>query len=249
MNVLTMRRFLFFFRVIVILFLLLSPTKGLAQLYLGLGADFGNRLTIHPSADPYLKNPPSLSGSLYLTKNEELKNNWRIQYGLSTGILAYWLKVADQIDTTTSGKYSYFPEFKYSTFYLGARLLVGKQIQIGKKQIAFYLGGGITYYLSFPNESSYSRCNGTTCDDLLFEYQTDLVVNDFYKYEHLKAFLEFQVDHNISSRIVVGMRYQYHFKPAIAGTYKFYQVNNAQEGEISLTQRQLSLFVLLRIHR
>jgi hypothetical protein len=68
-------------------------------------------------------------------------------------------------------------------------------------------------------------------------------------FTNVKGFLELRTDYEINSRLATGLRYQHHFKPALVGSYHFYEIANKPHGELSLFHRQLSLFFSVRIHK
>ena len=103
-----------------------------AQTYLGLSANFGNRMRYAPVSEG-LKRPFGISGSFVLNIHQELKNGWGIQYGAGAGILGYNLKIIS-IDTLYSERdISAFLE--YATFYGNVSLLARKEISIGEKKL------------------------------------------------------------------------------------------------------------------
>src|SRR5690349_5696136 len=113
----------------------LGMNAARAQVYLGVSANVGNRLS-YSSPDNF-KRSVALSGSAVFAVLKALPHDWAIQYGASLGVLGYSMKV--QLPNTPPSDVYPFPE--YSTLYGSAELLGGKQFRVGKKKILMGLGG------------------------------------------------------------------------------------------------------------
>jgi hypothetical protein len=232
----------FLLRVILLCYFLLMQGNIFAQLYLGVTNDFGNRVSMQPDPGVLLKSPNTPSASLKLVIKEKIGGNWYLQYGAAIGSLGYRLKILDQLDSASlrSGERSYFTQADFNTIYLNASLLVGKQISIKKKHVGLYLGGGITHYWEYSLQYTARACDANTCD-LTFKY--DLRNAD----RSGKGFIEFSAQTDINKWLILGLRYKYHFNPALTGRYHFYHLSNPSSGTLSITQKELSLLFLVRI--
>ena len=141
-------------RSLLILVALLHCINTAAQTHIGISLNIGNRQQFDPDSKGFSK-ALAPSGSLFINQKKTLKNEWKVQYGATVGIVPYKLNVIgiDTITATDSGVYP-FPD--YSTLFISADLQPGRQISIGKnKNLLIALGGGLTYYTSFFPTTTY----------------------------------------------------------------------------------------------
>jgi hypothetical protein len=228
-------------QVIPLILLTITSNVG-AQMYIGITCDLGNRVKIYPNPDALLKRPMTLSGSLIFYKREEIRNDWHLQYGAALGVLGYKIK-AREIDTLSNDPDFYDPYSSYYTLYISGHFAFGKQFIIRTKNISVFLGGGITHYFDFLDiqaNSSSSVWDGNSFEKV-FEYEMSLAN------EKLKGFAEVSIQTKLNRRILMGLQYRYHFKPAVSGTYNFYHTEIPSNGTLSVTQRAISILFLIRI--
>lgn len=217
------------------IFLLTCPNVR-AQTYLGVSLDAGNQVTVHPNPDALLKRPIAFSGSIMLYRKEEIRNDWYLQYGATAGSLGFKIK-AREIDTLRNDPDFYDPYASYSTLFVSGHFTIGKRFIINSKNISLYLGLGAThyfYFLDIPSKGSWAE---------VFEYEMMLTNNK------LKGFAELSVQTDLNPRISIGVLLRYHFKPALTGTYNFYNTTEPLNGTLALTQRALSVLFLVKIEK
>lgn len=232
-------------KIFIVFSLLNIACSAYGQIYIGITSDFGNRVSMNPKPPTsLLKSPIAPSGSLILLKQEQLKNNWFLQYSVGVGMLGYIMKFSSDFDTLHiyTGETAYIKELNYYLLYLNGHLSVGKQFCLGNKNITVSVGGGGTHQWDTESSSSLYVCDDASCssDTKTFEY----VLRQTSK---LKFFAEASAQTNINSRFIIGMKYRYHFSPCLEGTYNFYHTKEATSGSLALSQRALSIFFLIRI--
>jgi len=75
-------------------FLFIGIIIANAQTYIGITADFGNQINYHPNTgETYFKRPISISGSINFLRQETIRNEWSLRYGIGAGLLGYNVKV------------------------------------------------------------------------------------------------------------------------------------------------------------
>ncbi len=221
---------------ITILCLLLACTlESKGQFYLGLSANLGNRLK-YTSSSPGLQNPPRISGSIIGIYNEELKNNWALQYGGALGVLGYNMKVTT-LDTLTTAEQIPDSFLEYSTFFGRFSLTMGKTIYVGKKELMIGLGGGISYYYSVFTEMSYSMSRIMDDGSVATTFSADFDSPQ----TSILGFAKIATQLKFNDRLTFGLEYSHSFKSILNGTYEFYHTEVPSSGSVSLYPRELSL--------
>lgn len=229
-------------QIIVLIISLLASLDGGAQTYLGISLDVGNQVAVHPNPYELLKRPVAFSGSVVLYRNEEIRNNWHLQYGAALGVLGYRIKVRE-IDSLSNDPDFYDPYSSYYTLYTSGHFAFGKQFTIKTKNISVFLGGGITHYFNFldiQTNSSTSVWDGNSFEKV-FEYEVSL------PNKKPKGFTEVSVQTKLNRRILMCLQYRHHFSLALTGTYNFYHTQIPSNGTLSVTQSALSILFLIRI--
>jgi hypothetical protein len=159
-----------------------------------------------------------------------------------------WLKVSEAADTLNKNSSTYDPYYNYVAMFVNSNVDVGKKFVIGHFPIYVFIGGGATRY--FQNEvlssattgnEMYTTTGSGNTSEKVFDYNLNLTKNK------IKAFGELSIQTEIFRRIMIGIRYQYHFNPALTGTYNFYHSKNASNGTLSVPQRGISLVVMARL--
>ncbi|MEO7990503.1 MAG: hypothetical protein ABI663_13240 [Chryseolinea sp.] len=222
----------------------LTTSITTAQVYVGVTGDFGNQVSLSPQPSKSLiKSPITPSFSIALWKQEQIRNDWYMQYGLAVGLLGYRMKIRDNTDTlylpTNDVTYSTF--WDYITPYLSGQLVFGRSVLIGERNVFFFLGGGATIYGN--SESSVSSSVSTPSGGWADDY--DYVL--YGKEKNLKAFIETSIQTKINNRITMALLYQYHFKSALTGTYNFYNMKDPPSGTLSIAQRAISIVFMVRL--
>jgi hypothetical protein len=208
-----------------------------AQVYLGLSANAGNRLSY--SSPENFRRSIAISGSAVFAVIKALPHDWAIQYGASAGVLGYSMKV--QLPNTPPSDAFPFPE--YSTLYGSAELLWGKQLRTGKKRMLVGLGGGITYYYTSIPLTTYSiaEVNGSGVETIVFSAQITAQ-------NKIVPFGKIALQLPLNRFLMLGVQYSYHLSSVLSGSYEF-QNGPSTAGEISLRQSELSLLCLVRVSR
>lgn len=221
-----------------VLTLCLWMNEASAQVYLGVSANVGNRLS-YSSPDNF-KRSVAISGSMVVAVIKELPHDWAIQYGASLGVLGYSMKVQLNNSAQFSGVYP-FPE--YSTLYGSAEILGGKQLRVDKKRMMIGLGGGITYYYSSIPLTSYSISGvdgkGT---------ETTMFYAEITAHNKTVPFGKIALQLPLNRFLTLGLQYSYHFSSVLSGWYAF-DNGASPAGELSLHQSELNVLCLLRISR
>ena len=218
--------------------------NSIAQVFVGITADFGNAVKYSPHDEELLKRSITPSGSVAVIIQELIKENWHLQYGGSIGTLGYKIGILAEFDTLSVGNdpnfYSSYPN--YNTIYAGGNLAFGKQIVLNKylPNLYLFLGGGFTYYYESFTSGRSSRCEVDPCE-VVFEYNMQTTSTQ------IKGFVESSAQAHLRDWLLLGLRYRHSFEPALKGSYNLYHVENPPNGSVSLVQRALSIMVLLRI--
>lgn len=113
------RWFLIFFALLTLL-----ESKAAAQAYVGISLNSGSRQYYAPSYG--FEEALAPSGSISISRNESINENWFFRYGALAGVVGYKLNVV-MIDTLgPNGDVSSFPE--YTTFFASAEFLLGHSL-------------------------------------------------------------------------------------------------------------------------
>jgi len=225
---------------IVLIFFLIAQRID-AQTYVGISGNLGNSLSYSPQSEG-LKSPPSISGRVLLTKQESISENWVLQYGFGLGILGYKLKVYE-MDTISAGGPTVYPE--YSTFQGNFNLLAGRLINLKSKDLLIGLGGGVSYFYTFPSSWDYSP--GIIFPDgsifYVFSAEFNTPASKFLPYIKITTQLK------LNFRFSIGLEYTHHFNSMLEGTYEFYHTSTPLSGNISLNPKEISLTLLMKISK
>lgn len=223
-------------RLIAFLSLLLTISNANAQVYIGITGDLGNQVNPDPSSD-LIKSPLTPSFSIKLLSEKEMQNNWWFYYGGVFGVLGYSFKALlyDTLPNTVNSSYISFPSF--NTFYFSGNFGIGKYFQLNRRFWAVNLGGGLTFYTGLEEMGKA----GSSPNVILFEYEMSRIDNK------PKVFVEASIQTSITNRILIGFRYLHHFNPALEGSYNFSHAKS--NGQLTLTQRALSILFLVRVSR
>jgi hypothetical protein len=223
--------------------LILCFSCAWAQPYLGISLDVGNSIKHDSKAGQLLKSQMAPSGSVIFLNQEEITRDWSLQYGVTAGVLGTIIRNVT-VDTIMNvydrNLYSRFAN--YSSEYVGGQLAVGRHVQMGKKSLRFYTGGGVTYYLKSRDEGGSGSCDNSTCVES-FRYQL------FRKDDNLKGFVESSVQTNLTPWLLVGVRYRFHFSPALVGNYSFDHIDNPISGRLQVTQRAFGFFCMMKLNQ
>lgn len=230
--------------VTVILLLLLITCNVVAQLYIGITGDLGNRINAIPNSNTWIHRPVTFSGSVTVNKNEEIVNGWCLRYGVSLGVMGYRIK-ASEADTFASDPHFYDIYSSYSILYTTGHFSIGKQFQLHRQKFFIFFGGGATHYFDFSNIQSGSNSGVWTGNsfETVFDYEMQLTSNT------AKLFAEISGQIPLGNRINLGLQYRHHFKPATTGFYNFYHTRKPASGSLSVTQRAFSVVFLIRLGR
>jgi hypothetical protein len=215
-----------------------------AQTYIGISADVGNQLNHHAiTGETYFKRPASISGSINFLRQESMRNNWLLRYGMVAGVLGYNIKVLLQDTLNQMGTSDPFVFLDYTNLYLTVPFVIGKEFNLKNRNVRLLLGGGGTYYVNlFPGgvTGSISVVDDNS-DQVLFDYEMLPAGSKLY------AFAEISIQTELSRRLSIGLLYRHHFKAALEGTYNFYHSTSPSNGNLSVQQRALSVLCLARI--
>ena len=213
--------------------LYLLQLNAAAQTYVGISLNAGNRQYYAPSSG--FENALAPSGSITISRNDVIHENWFFRYGAAAGIVGYKLNVV-MIDTLgPNGDVSPFPE--YSTFFASAEFLFGHRISVFRRQLSFGAGIGITAYLGTASASSYSVEVVMPNNELvsLFEARMRSPASDYSLLWKAGGY------YDLSTVFSVGVEYIYHLDPASEGTYDFYHTPTPRSGVIWIYQREFRL--------
>jgi hypothetical protein len=210
------------------------------QTYAGISMNNGNRLSFSPESDGFSR-PVSISGSLLLRVQEEINENWALQYGFDLGVLGYKLQV-NSVDTLFGVGPSVFTE--YSTFYGRFSLIAGRVFKIKVKEMFIGMGGGASYYFSFGPNTTYDigiiYPDGKNVD--IFSAEIDSPSNSVLPFAKISTQLK------VNFNLTVGLEYTHHFGSVLDGTYEFYHSPPPySSGKISLYPGELSFIFLIQV--
>jgi len=229
--------------VIVIVFLL--PDCGAhAQLHIGFSGDFGNQARIRPNSNSLLRSPITVSGSLNLTKQEEINEKWLLQYGIGLGVLGYNI-LASQIDTLTNDPSFYDRYPNYNILHTNFQLNFGRRFDVKRKSFMVFLGGGASHMLDVFG--SNSKASTRTWDGnsfvKVFEYEVGI------SKKTITGFIEGSIQLQPNHWSIIGLRFRSHVTPSLMGQYSFYHTKDPLSGQIELTSNTLSIFYLIVISK
>jgi hypothetical protein len=214
-----------------------------AQPYLGISLDVGNAIKTDSKAGHLLKSEVAPSGSVIFLNQEEINKNWVLQYGVNAGVLGTILQNLTVDSLMTSYDRNLYSRFgNYSSEYVGAQLSIGRRLNLGKKSISFFTGGGVTYYLQSRDQGGTGSCDDLRCIES-FRYEL------FRKDEKIKGFVESSLQTNLKPWLLVGLRYRFHFSPALEGKYSFDHIDNPIHGRLLVTQRSFGFFFLMKLNQ
>lgn len=149
-----------------------------AQLLIGVSSDFGNQARIRPNSNSLIRSPITVSGSLNLTKQEDINEKWLLQYAIGLGVLGYYI-LARQIDTLTNDPSFYDRYPNYNIIHTNFQLNFGRRFNVRRKSYMAFLGGGASH---LPGVfGSNSKASTRTWDGnsfvKVFEYEVGISKN------------------------------------------------------------------------
>lgn len=222
-----------------ILFSCLICLSAHAQTYVGMSLNVGDRQQYQPSAG--FKRALAPSGSISISKNNNVDEHWVFRYGAAMGVVGYKLKVV-MIDTLgPNGDVSSFPE--YSTFFASAEFLVGRQLSIRDHNLLIGAGGGVTTYVSTAPMTRFGVEVILPNNDAVSLFDARMV-RPGSSYSLLwRVAASFDINTAFSLSIV----YVYHNNPASEGSYIFYHTARPRSGTIKIYQREFRFGVFYRL--
>jgi hypothetical protein len=220
----------------------MTHLNSVGQTFLGLSADFGNQVKFSPRPEGVtLKSLIFVSGSLRFMRQEEMRNDWFLQYAIDAGIIGYVIKV-NCADTLGQSGIQNPPDFffEYATLFGGLGISIGKQFTFREKRLSVLVGGGVTgyYAASITGSTGYFNSN---IDVFTFHLEQ--------KNRRPKGFVELGGQIRLNQLFLLGIRYSYHFNTVLEGTYAFGHINDPPFGRASLAQRALSAMIFLKIKK
>lgn len=219
-------------RLLTLAFLLLLCGHLHAQLYVGMTGDFGNKMSIGTDGSVQGRVSGSLGMSVFL--DMQLAKNLYLKTGLSSGF------INSKVVVPTLENFSVVPVTGF--YHISANLDVGHRFPLAnEKFIDAYLGGGFSF---IGGEDAGGRLGPSSTSDYVFTSLVSTTNNN------PNGFVELLVQGKINRIMLIGLRYQHHFKEAVSGVYTL--VDNSQQnpstaGTLSLTPGALSLLVSFRI--
>ena len=225
---------------IILFIMLLVKGAAFGQVYLGISADLGNKVAIHPDAGETLKSPAFPSGRIRLLIQEELKNKWVLHYGVSAGILAYSIRAAEADSLLNDPEI--YDSYTDAITFIDGHMAFGRHFSIRQKIFTMLVGGGATYYSETFVMGASSVWSGNSWEDV-FEYRMESGE------QKVKGFAKISVQANITPRFRLGLEYTHHFTQVLNGTYAFYHMKNPPSGTLSLTPKAISLLFIVRISK
>ncbi|MFZ2905345.1 MAG: hypothetical protein WAZ98_03980 [Cyclobacteriaceae bacterium] len=231
-------------RLIPILISIIISYKALGQIYIGVSCDVGNSVQQNSEiGDTYFKKGLAVSGSLMILKHEQMRKNWFLQYGLAAGVLGHNVKV--ELKDTLMYPMNSSPDFflDYTNFYGSLQFGIGKNFPLGSRKCSFIISGGATRYFNmFPEgvTGNVGVLNDDNTISTLFYYEM-LPSNKF------SAFIECSFQIELARRVTASLSYRNNFNEALTGSYEFYHTPRSSYGQLSLTQKTLSLQLLVML--
>lgn len=201
-----------------------------AQLYLGVVGDFGNKVHIHEN--DRIQNPISGSLGVNIFLDTKIKNNFYMKYGLSSGF------VNAKVVIPEFGAFESI--YIADLFHISGNLAFGKRFTLGEHGfIDFFAGGGVSF---FGGEDYGGKIGPTTTSDIVFQYET------YRTDSRPRGFGELLVQTKVNRVMLVGLRYQQHFKEVLGGTYILYGGNQpTMAGILSMLPACVSLQVAFKV--
>ena len=200
-------------------------------------------ITQHQRVKPYLTSPIAPSGSIVLTVQERIKDNWFLQYGGRLGTMGFMIRTYET-DTLSnfSGSRGLYPH--YDMIFGSLNLSLGRRFTVMDKSPVVYLGAGVTHY--FDPIGGDVKINPSTLTPTQwggsFDYRFNIT-------DKMKGFLKLSAQYPLGKKFLVGLQYVRHFKPAVNGIYNFSHSAHLQEGDFSVTQESLGFLALFRISK
>jgi hypothetical protein len=220
---------------------LLVSTHSLAQNFLGLSINYGDKLTFDPETSMILDRR-SFSPTIVFSRQSNFQSDFSLVYGAQMGIAGYQL-VPLYGDTLSTGGIDPYPFGYYAIFVSRLELTPGKVFQIRKKELFVGIGGGVSYYFFlFPYASmgvdlAYQGSSVETFSAHI-ESSESGVFNPFAKV-YAKI--------NLSRRFDVAFQYSRHWKSILSGEFEFSHTATPASGTIKLVPQGISLQLLYRL--
>lgn len=213
-----------------------------AQSFIGLSVNYGDGLTFTPYYPDLLLKRKSFTPTLVYSYQKQFASDFSIIIGGQIGIAGYQLIPVLRDTLGLSGVRTPFVD--YGIFVSRLELTPGKVFHIGKKELFFGLGGGVSYYLLFP----------FTIMSVFSEYQGSLVQLFSAYIEAPDAgtftwFVKVYAKTSVSNRLDLAFQYSLHWQPILHGEFEFYHTNSLAGGSIKLIPQGVSIMLLYRLKK
>jgi hypothetical protein len=214
----------------------------LAQSFIGLSVNYGDKLTFTPNYPDLLLQRRSFTPTLVYAYQKKFQSDISLIIGGQAGISGYQL--IPELGDTLSTSVDRYPFIDYGIFVCRLELTPGKTFQIGKRDLFVGIGGGISYYRVFPFTSMgvivIHQGAGVTVFDSYIESPEAGVFAGFGK---------IYMQTELSKRLDIAFQYSMHWRSILNGEFEFYHTRTPAAGSIKLIPQGVSLMLLYRLQK
>lgn len=213
-----------------------------AQSFLGLSANYGDKLAFSPDYSGLLKRS-SPSVTLVFTQQKRMINNLSLMFGGQAGFAGYQIAVKVPDTLGYANEKNGFGDFGIVTGKF--EVTPGLTFMIKNRDLFVGIGGGISYYKVIYETATYGV--GVVSNGNL--YKTFFADVEAPRSGTLLGFVKLYVKRPVSDRLQLAVQYSTHFKSILAGDFQFYHTKTPASGTISLIPRGISLQILYRLRK
>lgn len=219
---------------LIFLIVQLTACSAGAQFYTGIAAGIGSGVKSNVDHRGLLLTPHITYASLTFLMQYKLHNQYYLHYSVGAEALRYQIGFLPGFDTVSySGFINTFPDIEFN---INGSMSVGRRVNVADKHIIASIGGGLSYFTDYSIGTKIGR-------PYVFEYRMERSGDE------PKFFFETSVQTRLNRRVLFSIRYRHQFSSALKGTYNFYHVNDPPAGKLSLTPRNFSALLLIRINK
>jgi hypothetical protein len=234
-----------FVKSILVIFISIAGYDTLAQSFIGLSVNYGDKLMFTPNYPDLLLQRRSFTPTLVYAYQKKFQSDFSLIIGGQAGIAGYQLipVLRDTLDSSVpSGDRTPFVD--YGIFVSRLELTPGKTFQIGKRELFVGIGGGISYYRVFPF---------TTMSISIRHQGTRVRVFDSYiespEAGVFAGFGKVYMQTELSKRLDIAFQYSMHWRSILNGEFEFYHTRTPAAGSIKLIPQGVSLMLLYRLQK
>lgn len=229
-------------RNVTLLFILLCwllSSTSIAQGFLGLSINYGDRLTLTPDTDLIL-NRRSFSPTLTYTYQWITPSKFCVLAGVQSGVMGYQL--TPELSYPPGSEKERFPLGDYENFVGRLEVALGKVVSLGEKELIIGGGGGASYYWVFPSTSMGVHVQYQGSSVQVFSAQIDAPVEGTFA-----GFAKVYAKVSLSKRLDLALQYSRHWRSVLYGRFAFRNLPAPVSGTITLVPQGVSFVLICRL--